>query len=103
MDIILDKNINNYPQIKGIGESITTFVMEIDVGTMINLNDTRKIIISMRLEVNGFIYYYNNIHSISEINNDGKILIGEVTVLGKVKVEDIVTVVEIIYLENPSI
>lgn len=99
MEVIIDKNISTYKQIKGFGEVISTFNLIINVTDMLDIKDNRRFILSIQINANGNVYHYNNIYMVEEIQPDGDIVVGEITIIGEADLSTIDLTARVIYLE----
>ncbi|MGL4800230.1 MAG: hypothetical protein ACRCWY_12665 [Cellulosilyticaceae bacterium] len=102
MQIIIDKNVITQSQIKGFGDILSTFNLVVHVTDILNPQDTRDFILSLQITALGNAYTYNNIYSPEDIQPDGNLIIGEISVIGPVTLDDLVINAKFIYLDTHS-
>lgn len=97
----IDKNVRLQPQITGMGQIISTFPLQINLKQAINQTEVRQFIIYLELTCNNITYYFSNIFSAQNIDSNGNLVLGEITVIGPVDPDnpDVVVQASITYLD----
>lgn len=102
MKVILENNINYNIQIDGMGDVTTTFSLAVNLSSILDTSITRQFILALTIVANGRIYYYTNIYSTSDIESNGNLIVGDMTVIGDVDQSNINISANITYLNAPN-
>ncbi|MGL4346263.1 MAG: hypothetical protein ACRCTE_13775 [Cellulosilyticaceae bacterium] len=97
MDIIID-NITVREQIKGFGQKTSNLDLVVNIKGLIGEQETRAFILSLQMTANGYTYQYSNLYTTTDIDNEGNIIIGQVTLIGEVDESTLQTKAQITFV-----
>ncbi len=87
-------------QIKGMGNTAVKLNLLVNVSELKQMPPEQRFMLSLTIVYKGYTYYYTNIYTSTDIQENGDLIIGEVTIIGPLDRGKADIKAKVIYIDN---